>query len=837
MELETRILNFFIISKKIFTINQLEKIFNIKSKNDHISLVDALNSLVAKKKLMIKNNRYFLNREKSYLQIELEKFFASKNKFYSLSQLEKIFKINDYNRSAFYKYLYELEMQGQIFCYKNKEYAHVPKDSYIKSGSIMKSNRGKYYIKDDDKVIQIDDLKDAKKLDIVFVELINDEKHPKHNFGKIIRVVKPLNNPTKKNFFVSGEIIRDLKNNCYYLEHDFQRIIINKKSLNGAFPGDKVNALIEHNSNNKNIASVVEIIDRKQKAHIFTFKNGSWIPLGTEKFPVVLENPINTEENTSILAEVSIKKQNKAYTLKVLNKIENKNVNNREKIKLYAKEKNLSFEFSDNVLKEALAIPTTISKEEIKRRLDLRNLETFTIDSSSAKDLDDAISLEKINDTYRLYVHIADVSYYVHPNMFLFEDAIKRGTSIYFADMVIPQLPEVISNGICSLNPNEDRLTKTLIMDINSSGELMNFEFYDSIINSDLKMTYDKVDDLLNNNRVDKDYLPYYNTLLNMQELSEKLEEIRFKRGNISFAAPEYSFKLDNNGMPVSITERVIGPAHKIIENFMLITNSTLADYAYYLDIPYVYRNHECPPIDKVRILDSKIKQISYQYKKIKNLNNPRILQKYYEQICKDKQISEIKYLSNIFLQSMSRAYYDDENKGHYGLALDRYATFTSPIRRGPDLLNHLFLSQILHNDTNSDILEKFRPKLKEISMDLSLKQQEASDFETEIDYLLLQEFVNNFFEKSLKAHVDFLMNDKMYLKTNENITGFIELDSSYIYDENTNSIFDKNHNLYYHVGDVVDVKISSFDNKKHNIIFTLCNIKEKENSKKYSKK
>ncbi len=829
MELEAKISKFFFLSKKMFTLHQLERIFDITD-SEKEKFSNALDTLVTKEIIMQKNERYFSDFEKDDLTKRIEEFFQTHNKVYSPSTLEKIFNITSSNRVKFYNCLNELEIKGKII-YLDNAFMHVPSEFYLKSGCLMKSNQDKYYIKVNDQIITIEDTLNAKEYDIVFVEEdLSRKKHPKHGYGKIVRVVRPINSSKNEEYITKGIVSRDIKNNSYYFEQDFTKIAISKKNLNGAYPGDLVSLLVTFDNNNKPISKVVDIIRRNNNKHVFVFKNDTFIPIGCEEFKTSIDGIENYKENDQIIASVSTKKINGTYKLEVIEKISENNNTPRDRIKLFAIDRGLSFDFDEKVLEEANNISREISKEEIDKRLDLRSLETFTIDSTFAKDLDDAVSLEKTKNGYRLYVHIADVSYYIRPGMALFDESIKRGTSVYFGDMVIPELPPAISNGVCSLNPNEDKLTKTLIMEFDNNGKMLDFSLHNSIINSNLKMSYDKVNDLLEGSNIDGEYLPFYKTLCNMHYLANMLEEERVKRGSTSFTSLEYIYELDENGKPISVRERNDGPAQKIIENFMIITNQTLADYAYFLELPYIYRNHECPEFSKINILNSKIKQINHKFSQIKNIENPRLLQKYYEKICRNKTNSEIKYLSNIFLQVMPRAYYEDVNKGHYGLALPRYATFTSPIRRGPDLLNHLFLGEVLEKGIDTPLLNSMKDKLKDIASNLSLRQQEADNFEIEVDYLLLKEFAHSFEGKNLLATIDFLMSDKMYLKTFNNLSGVVELGKNYIFEKN--ELIDTTTGNHYHVGDEIEVKIASFDSKKHSIIFNLVP-KEKAIQKK----
>ncbi len=833
MELEKKISEFFFLSKKMFTEKQLKRIFSINDDEEE-KFLKALDTLVDKKIINKRNGRYYSDYEKDELATKIEEFFLVHKKIYSLNDLEKIFKINNLNRVKFYNCLNELEMQGKIFCLDEKSFVHVPEDSYLKSGSLMESKQGKYYIKTEGETITIEDIKSAKVDDIVFViEDLDKKKHPKHGFGKIVRIVKPISSTKQKDYMTNGIINRDIKNDSYWFLKDFVKIPIKKKDLNGAYPLDKANVLVSYDKNNKPFAKVINIIERKNNKHIFTYHNGIWESLGLEKIKATLNDGLAYKENDQILASLSLEKVNGYYTLELIEKVDFNTEKPRDKMRLFAIDRGLSFEFNEKVLEEAENIKKEITPEEIEKRLDLRELETFTIDSSFAKDLDDAVSIEKLKNGYRLYVHIADVSYYVRPGSLLFNEAIKRGTSVYFGDMVIPELPEVISNGVCSLNPNEEKLTKTLIMDFDEEANLLNFSLHNSVIKSNMKMAYNKVNDLLEGTNIDGEYLPFYESLFYMQILASKLEEQRIKRGSTSFTSLEYIYELDENGKPISISERKDGPAQKIIEHFMIITNQTLAEYAYWLELPYVFRNHECPQLEKINILNTKIKQLSSKFKQIKNLDNPRVLQRYYENICKNKTTQELKYLSNIFLQSLPRAYYDNENKGHYGLALDYYATFTSPIRRGPDLLNHLFLGEVLEEGIQTKLMEELRDKLKEYADELSLRQREADNFELEIDFLLLKTFADDYYDQELDANIEFIMEDKMYVKTTNNLVGVIELDKNYVLDKDKNILIDTLRNIKYTVGDLLKVNISTYEAKKHYIIF---NISKSEKAKKLEK-
>ncbi len=774
------------------------------------------------------------------LREQLINLFTKTNKQYTQKELEKLFNITKKNQKAFYQLLYTLELEGKIILLNNI-YMRLPNNFYLIKGVIQQSNRGNYFIKYKKENIFIDkkNLNGAKVGDTVYLELINTPEKNNAKKGKVQRIITcPTSSLTNENFLAKAIINKNSKNNNYWVNINNTIIYFKKNDLNGAFPGDLVNVLIYY-ENNKPHAKVINIIKRKTAEHIFFYHKNKWIPLSTEPFPVTLVDKKTYQEKDKILAYVPTTTTNGVFELKKIKDIKIEQENIREKIKLLALEKNLSFEFSDKIKEEVKALPTEIPKEEIKKRVDLRNLETFTIDSKTAKDLDDAISLEKIGTNYRLYVHIADVSYYIKPDMELFNEALKRGTSIYISDMVIPQFPKEISNGICSLNPHEDKLTKTLIIDIDETGKVLDFSLVNAIINSNYKMNYDDVDNVITNKEIKEDYKPFTKTLLQMQELSLLLSEMRKKRGALVFTKQELEFNVDEFGNPIEIKERVFGPAHTLIENFMLLTNQILADYAYWLDIPYVYRNHENPTLIDLAKLNKNLQQSRFSsiLKKMKSLDSIKSFQKFYNNLLNKSNESEKKLLSEIFINSLSRAYYLDKNKGHFGLVLDRYATFTSPIRRGADLLNHLFLSEVLEKGVETDLLESFKKRLEKVCINLSEKQTEADYFEKEIDCLLLEQYTEPYKDMELTAKIQFFMEDRISIKTDNNLTGFIILNNDYYFDKCNNVLINKTTNTTYRIGDTLKVKIKDFDHKKEIIIFSICHKKEKSPKVKIAKK
>ncbi len=455
-----------------------------------------------------------------------------------------------------------------------------------------------------------------------------------------------------------------------------------------------------------------------------------------------------------------------------------------------------------------MKISTTIPAEEIKKRKDLRLLPTFTIDSEDAKDLDDAVSIEKVGSNYKLYVSIADVSYYVRPSMALFKEAIELGTSVYPPGLVYPMLPQKLSNEVCSLNPNEDRLTKTCEILLDKEGNVLDYQIYNSVINSNYKMSYQKVNKLLEGKEIVEEYLPYYHNLIEMYQLSNLLQNKRLNQGFLCLESEDIKIKIDSSGNPIQIEENDKGPAQLLIENFMVLTNTCVSEYAYWLDIPFVYRNHEPPEAQKARQLESNLSVLHQKIKRISNIQEPKMLQKVLLSLIEGTTKEEAKYISDIFLKSFSKAYYSNMNKGHYGLALDFYGTFTSPIRRASDLLNHLFMEEIINPNEKIDNLESIKENLELICSHISLQEENAEHVEADINAKLLYQLGLQYKDKTLDGKIVFLTDSMMYIKTEQQIPGFILLNKKYKYDFVKKEVRDCKNGFTYHIGNSIPIRL-----------------------------
>ena len=393
---------------------------------------------------------------------------------------------------------------------------------------------------------------------------------------------------------------------------------------------------------------------------------------------------------------------------------------------------NLSVEFPDNVKQEVNTLPTEVQIKDMKNRKDLRNDIIFTIDGSDTKDIDDAISIEKPSeDLYRLKVHIADVSYYVKEGSYLDQEAYLRGTSVYLADRVIPMLPRALSNGICSLNPNVDRLTITCEMDITPQGEVVSYQIFPSLIHSRYQMTYQNVNLILSGDEeVKKQYQDILESITIMQELALILSKTRTEMGSINFETIEPKIIFDEDGNVKDITIRNRGMSEKMIEEFMLVANQVVATHFDELGYPFLYRIHEEPDKEKLLHLFSMAKELNYIPKVPKKITH-HDLQKLLQDV-EDTKYDKV--INMLMLRSMAKAKYSDANLGHYGLSFENYTHFTSPIRRYPDLIVHrLIRTYLFYRKTDDVTVSEYQEKLSQIGINCSKAERTAMICEREV--------------------------------------------------------------------------------------------------------
>ena len=742
----------------------------------------------------------------------LEIFFKKNNQAISISNLYKILKIQDSDKDAFLDALFELEKAGKII-FQDDMYVKVPYDSNLYRGKLQISNKGNFYISiNKSSRINIKNFRQyrLKKDDTIYVvkrESKRTETYKKYFEGDIIRVVTRESMP-KDNYLAKGIVKKEYLSGKYYIQVENKKYYIKSKNMRSAYPGDLVTIYLGSKDSLDEV-KILNIIERKNDTHIFKcieYKGvKKWLPLGTTYFEISSIPEEKYESGSLVLA--SLKHKEGKYYLdikeKVVSRYNEATINS-------ATENNFSLEFDKQIIKEAENIIFLNPKPNHSKRRDLRSLVTVTIDSFHAKDLDDAISLEEKDGLYYLYVSIADVSSYVPFESSLFDEAIKRGTSIYPLDAVIPMFPQKISNDICSLNPHTDKLALTCMMKIDINGNVLDFEIFNSIINSNYKMSYDNVNNLLSGKEYNYDYLPFYQLLFRMQRLSNIIQNKRIENGSLFLQTSEYGFNMDELGNFMSLEENEKGPAQSIIENFMIMANKTVADYAYYLDLPFVYRNHEPPTNMGLDKLKSNLRHEKLIINRLNSITNPNILKKVLVSILANTTKEEATFISEIVLKSMTRAYYDNKSIGHYGLGLDRYATFTSPIRRAPDLLNHYALNAILNYDKEKEaVLETLQKKLPKLCEHLTERQIAAENVEKETSYTILKELSNT----SLVGRLSQVIQNCAFIKLEDSVMGLIHTSDRYAISLKRQCLIDKKEKKTYNIDDTIILRICSEKN------------------------
>lgn len=492
-------------------------------------------------------------------------------------------------------------------------------------------------------------------------------------------------------------------------------------------------------------------------------------------------------------------------------------------------------EFPQEVYQQIEQIPDSIDPTDIKNRVDLRNETIVTIDGDDAKDLDDAISLKKLdNGNYQLGVHIADVSYYVTEGSPLDKEAIQRGTSIYLVDRVIPMLPHKLSNGICSLNEHTDRYTISCIMEIDNQGKVVNHEILPTIIHSSHRMTYHNVNEILNcNKEIQMQYKDVVDLFFLMEELAAILRKKRDKKGAIDFDVNEAKVIVDKKGYPTDIVLRERGTSDKIIEEFMLCANETVAEHFKWLDLPFIYRVHEHPRLKKLQQFVSIVQPLGYQIKGSLEHVYPRELSSI---IKASHGTAEHTVISTLLLRCMQKARYDEQCLGHFGLADEYYTHFTSPIRRYPDLLVHRLIRTYIFEHKMEEIshYEEVIPYLAEQS---SQREREAIDIEREVDDMKMAEYMSNHIGEEYEGIISSVTHFGFFVELDNTVDGLVHistlLDDYYQYDEKRLMLVGEMTGKTYKLSDKVKVRVVSCNKKEKTIDFELINQKHRIRKKK----
>ena len=564
-----------------------------------------------------------------------------------------------------------------------------------------------------------------------------------------------------------------------------RKFILKQNELNGALDGDTVVITDIHKGGHSYSKGKVEKIIKRANHTIFEYiGEGTFVPYNSYGNIKVL----CPKESLEKLVEGSIVLMNIKSTPKDKQKEEYDGIVRRivghkddpdASMKAIAESKGFYLNFSKKAREELDKIPTEVKKEELDGRKDLRKEKIFTIDGKDTKDMDDAVGIKKVGDNYIITVSIADVSHYIKEGTALDKEARERGTSLYMADSVVPMLPHKLSNGICSLNPNVDRLTKTVEITINPKGKVISYDLYKSVINSNKKMTYEDVNKILIDNIKVEGYEEYVEDLKLMKELTEILINLRKNRGNIDFASSELKINLEEKESDISFETRRQEIAERIVENFMILANQIVTEHFSYMSLPFVYRVHGGPHDDG---LVSTLKFLKEEglcngsaNKLINKINNgtykARDLREFIDSF---KGTENYTIISHYILTNMSRAKYSNINEKHYGLALDYYTHFTSPIRRYPDLIVHRLF------DTYEDLIKayelapKIEEELPEICQHASFMERQADDAEEEHMELMMAKVASHLIGEELKGQIVSMSPFGMKIKLENNIRGYV---------------------------------------------------------------
>lgn len=618
-------------------------------------------------------------------------------------------------------------------------------------------------------------------------------------------------------------------------------IYIHGSNLNGAIHDDVVVAEIIKTKGLQFEGRIIKIAKRKFKpmvGEVYYQHNKTYVKLDNEQVKLLIEvdkyHSLGAVSGHKVLVKVTTKIKNNHYKGIIIKIIGHKNDPGVDILSI-AHKYGINDTFPEEVLDQANKITEMVSEEEMKNRRDLRGKQIFTIDGADVKDIDDALSLEILqNGNYLLGVHIADVSYYVKENSYIDIEAYSRGTSVYLADRVIPMIPHKLSNGICSLNPNVDRLTMTCEMEINNQGEVVDYSIYESVIKSNKQMVYSDVNLILEQNKIPQGYHEYAKTLRSMHELSNILRKNKIKRGYIDFEIDESQIIVNDKGEAIDVVLRDRGTGEKIIEDFMIVANETVAQTIYFMELPFIYRVHGKPNDEKVNSFLDFIKVLGYSIDVKKKEYTPKTMQYILEKL-KDKK--EFSILSKLMLRSMQKAVYDKSNIGHFGLASTCYTHFTSPIRRYPDTTVHRLLrTYLINHSIDADTIRYWENKLIELTEHTSMCERDSIECEREVTDMKVAEYMMTKIGEKYTGIVSGVMSFGLFVELPNLVEGLIKVedlsDDYYTFDEKTFSLKGMRHKKGYRLGDKIDVVVSNASKEARTVDFILDNKKGEKNDR-----
>ncbi|MDD6762105.1 MAG: ribonuclease R [Clostridiales bacterium] len=697
--------------------------------------------------------------------------YISSNTYVPLrfNELAIVLDVPESDRNELSGILDSLVKEGKIYKTKKGRYCVISEKGLTAAGVLMCNAAGGFgFVRIDgeegkDIFIAREKLGGAYDRDRVLVRIENNDNGRGHREGHIEQIIE------RGNTNIVGVLV-GMKNGYYRVSPDrrefFSQIRIREEDLGGASAGDRVMVSIEeYNSKGKPVGIITAVLGSGDS----------------------VESCLN-----GLIAE---------------NKIPER--------------------FSKKVLEAADSLPESVTDEEIKAREDLRDKRIFTIDGDDSRDFDDAVSLEALpSGRMMLGVHIADVTHYVKDGSVIDKEALKRATSVYFPNKVIPMLPKRLSNGICSLNPDVDRLTLSIFMEIDKDGNIHNHRLSKSVIHSCARMTYNKVNKILGGDtKLREQYSFIVPVLEEMDRLSDALAKKRKERGAIDFDFPEAKIKCDNAGEPVEVEIEERGKSQRLIESFMLAANETVAEMAYWAELPFVYRVHDAPSNEKLTAFNEFIKNFGYSLKgKIDSESiHPMDLQGIAEKV---KGSPEEMMISKVMLQSLMKAGYRDTNDGHFGLAARFYCHFTSPIRRYPDLMIHRVLKEFISGNLSDSRQHYFEPRVREAAIISSDREIAAEKAERDADDMMKAAYMRRFIGESFDAVVSSVTSFGMFAALGNSCEGLIRCENMsgdyFEYDENRHMLIGRHTGRTYRVGDMIRITVAASNLLMRRIDFVL---------------
>ena len=602
--------------------------------------------------------------------------------------------------------------------------------------------------------------------------------------------------------------------NAFY--HDKVKVVITTEKNGAKRAEGKIVAIVEH--------EVKEVVGTFQKNRTYGFVIPDNAKINCDIF-IPQEFMNGAVEGSKVVASISDygsqSKNPQGEVTEVLGHIDDPGVDIMSIIKAY----DLPVEFPESVKKAINDIPDVVSEKDKAGRVDLRNIQMVTIDGEDAKDLDDAVSISKEGPVYHLGVHIADVSHYVTEGSALDKEALKRGTSVYLVDRVIPMIPHKLSNGICSLNQGEDRLALSCLMDIDEKGNVVGHRICETVINVDRRMSYTSVKKILVDNDTNeimkyKELVPMFHM---MEEVAELLRKKRFARGSVDFDFPESKIILDENGHPTDIKPYDRNVATKIIEDFMLAANETVAEDYFWQDMPFLYRTHENPDPEKMRKLATFINNFGYTLRLTDDLR-PKEIQKLLSEI---EGSDAENLISRLTLRSMKKAKYTTECVGHFGLAAKYYCHFTSPIRRYPDLQIHRIIKENLRGRLNENRIEHYDKILPEVAKQCSDRERLAEETEREVVKMKKAEYMRMHIGEEYEGVISGVTKWGIYVELPNTVEGLVHVvdlrDDHYNFIEQTYEMVGEHTGKTYKLGEKVRVRVSDADKLLRTINFELA--------------